>query len=130
MLFSSFAKFCLVGPHGGRWGERSTDYTPDEVDSIIMNRIKQAESIRHNGKTSSNGNLATKRDTRVKERVNYTEDFPDVVQEKTQQELDVEFRQKRLATALVITEKEHKFMVSLHCFRRYLTKFLVSGLFD
>ena len=95
-----------------------------------MKRIKQAEDIKHEEKIFNSSDAVVKRDTRVQTRVNYTEDFPDVVQEKTQQELDVEFRQKRLATALVITEKEHKFMVSLHCFRRYLTKCSVSRLLD
>ena len=105
-----------VGPNGGTWGVRTAEYTSEEVDSILMKRIKQAEDTKYEEKILNGSDAVVKRDTRVKERVNYTEDFPDVVQEKTQQELDVEFRQKRLATALVITEKEYKFMVSLDFF--------------
>ena len=119
-----------MGPYGGSWGVRTAEYTSDEVDSILTSRIKQAEKTKSKGQSSDNGNLVIKRNTRVKSRVNYTEDFPDVVLGKTQEQLDVEFRQKRLATAVVIVEKEHKFMVSSIYFKHYLTKCLVPRLLD
>ena len=90
---------------------RKAEYTSDEIDSILTSRIKQAENMKYKDKITSNGDSTGKRDTRVKIRINYAEYNPDLAQQKTQEELDVEFRQKRLATAVVIVEKEHKFMV-------------------
>ena len=91
---------------------RRAEYTSDEVDSILMSRIEQAEKINDKNKITDNDDFAIKRNTRAKTRVNYTEDILDIARVKTQEQLNVEFRQKRLATAAVIVEKEHKFMVS------------------
>ena len=90
---------------------RKAEYTSDEIDSILMSRIKQAENVKYKDKVTCNGDSTGKRDTRVLTRINYAEYNPDPAKQKTQKELDVEFRQKRLATAVVIVEKEHKFMV-------------------
>ena len=62
---------------------RTAEYTPDEVDSILMSRIKQAEKINYKDKITDNGDLAIKRNTRAKTRVNYTEDILDIARVKT-----------------------------------------------